>query len=255
VSVNPIAVRAFGAQAEAYERGRPGWPADAVARLIERFGARAVVDLAAGTGKLTRILAEHADVTAIEPVDGMRRVLAQTVPTARVMAGTAEAIPLPDGSVDAVFVAEAFHWFDLPAAAAEIKRVLRPGGWVAVLFNETAGEDPPWFKELGEALMAHRLSGTNLPRDVPWREALTAEFGELHDEAATHEQVTTRELMLVQIASFSSIGALPPDRFDAAIAAFREILERHGIDRLTIPLRTEITTAQKRSGDSRPSAG
>jgi len=244
MSVNPIAARAFGAQAEDYERGRPGWPADAVAGLIERFGAREVVDLAAGTGKLTRILAEHADVIAIEPVDGMRAVLDAQVPAARVIAGTAEAIPLRDRSVDAVFVAEAFHWFDLSAAAAEIKRVLRPGGWVAVLFNETAGEDPPWFEEIGDVLKANRLEGTNMPHEVPWREALTTEFGELHDEEAAHEHVTTRELLLVQIGSFSSIGALPPDRFHAAIAACRAVLERHGIDDVTIPMRTKITTAQ-----------
>jgi SAM-dependent methyltransferase len=255
VSVNPIAARAFCARAEDYERGRPGWPADAIARLIERFGAREVVDLAAGTGKLTRILADHAQAIAIEPVDGMRAVLEQQVPGARVIAGTAEAIPLPDDAVDAVFVAEAYHWFDLSAAAKEIRRVLRPGGWVAVLFNETAGDEPPWFQELGDALRAHRLDGTNLPHDVPWRDALAGEFGELYDETAAHEHVTTRELMLVQIASFSSIGALPPERFDAAIAAFREVLERHGIDRVTIPMRTRITTAQKRSGDSRASAG
>ena len=95
-----------------------------------------MLDLAAGTGKLTRVLAEHADdVVAVEPLDGMRRVLERRLPHVRVLAGTAEAIPLADGAVDAVFVAEAFHWFDLPRAVAEIARVLRPGGGLAVLWN------------------------------------------------------------------------------------------------------------------------
>jgi SAM-dependent methyltransferase len=106
------AASAFGGQAENYERGRPGWPAAAVAGLIERFDAHTVLDLAAGTGKLTRLLVEHADVViAVEPVDGMRAVLEREVPEARVLTGTAEAIPLAGESVDAVFVAEAFHWF------------------------------------------------------------------------------------------------------------------------------------------------
>jgi SAM-dependent methyltransferase len=249
VTVNPIAARAFGAQAEDYERGRPGWPADAVGRLIERFGAHTVLDLAAGTGKLTGVLVEHADeVIAVEPVDGMRRVLDARVPRARVLAGTAEAIPLEDDSVDAVFVAEAFHWFDLPVAAAEIKRVLRPGGWVAVLWNHLDLDGVPWFDELLAVVLAHRLDGTNMPHDVPWRDALTAEFGELHDEHVANEQTTDRDRHLAQIASFSSIGGLPPERRDAALAACRAVLERHGIDEHTLTYRTEITTAQASAG-------
>jgi hypothetical protein len=90
MAVDPIADRAFGARAEDYERGRPGWPRDAVARLIERFEARAVLDLAAGTGKLTRVLVGlPPEVIAIEPVDGMRRVLEEQVPAARTLTGTA----------------------------------------------------------------------------------------------------------------------------------------------------------------------
>jgi ubiquinone/menaquinone biosynthesis C-methylase UbiE len=141
VTVNPLAARAFGGQADAYERGRPGWPEDAVATLLGRWGARQVLDLAAGTGKLTRLLVPHAEVTAIEPVDGMRAVLEQQVPGAHVLAGTAEEIPLPDESVDAVFAAEAFHWFDLERAPAEIARVLRAGGHLAVLFNRPGWDD------------------------------------------------------------------------------------------------------------------
>ena len=116
MTVDRIAADAFGAMAQEYELGRPGWPADAVAGLLSRFGARTVLDLAAGTGKLTEVLAGlSGDVVAVEPVGGMRRVLEARLPGVRVLDGTAEAIPLPDGSVDAAFVAEAFHWFDLAA--------------------------------------------------------------------------------------------------------------------------------------------
>jgi SAM-dependent methyltransferase len=254
VSVDPIADRAFGAQAEAYERGRPGWPAAAVAGLLERWGAKEVVDLAAGTGKLTRILVEHADVTAVEPVDGMRAVLEREVPAARVRKGTAEAIPLPDESVDAVFVAEAFHWFDLERAPAEIARVLRPGGHLAVLWNRPGGE-VAWLDEVYNSLKPHRIEPHRMPHMVEWRAALEATFGPLEEVLAGNEHVLDRELMLANLASHSSIGGLPPDRFEAALAAAGAVLERHGIERATVPLKTHIFIAQKRAGESRGSAG
>ncbi len=255
MTVDPLADRAFGSQAEAYERGRPGWPADKVAELIERWGAKDVVDLAAGTGKLTRILVQHADLIAIEPVDGMREVLTRTVPAARVMTGTAEAIPLPDASVDAVFVAEAFHWFDLERAPAEIARVLRPGGHLAVLFNQLEGDETDWMKELFEAVTRYALPHRQMPGKVPWREALEAQFGELEVQEGRHEHAADREDLIALIASFSWVGGLPPDERDAALDACRAVLERRGVDAVTTAYRAEITIAQKRAGESRGSAG
>jgi len=111
-------VARFGGAADCYERGRPSYPAGAVASLIEQLGVArdgVVLDLAAGTGKLTRLLSAHVDtVIAVEPVEEMRRELASKLPTVRLLDGTAEQIPLPDGCVDAVFIAEAFHWFARP---------------------------------------------------------------------------------------------------------------------------------------------
>jgi ubiquinone/menaquinone biosynthesis C-methylase UbiE len=250
VTVDPLADRAFGSQAEAYERGRPGWPAATVAALLERWRAKDVVDLAAGTGKLTRILVEHADVIAIEPVDGMRAVLARQVPQARVISGTAEAIPLPDASVDAVFVAEAFHWFDLDRAPTEIARVLRPGGHLAVLFNQLDTDETDWMKEMFEAVTRFALPNRQSPRTLPWREALEVRFGALEKEEGRHEHATDREELIALIAYFSWIGGLPPDERDAALDACRAVLERRGVDAVTITYRAEITIAQKRAGES-----
>jgi ubiquinone/menaquinone biosynthesis C-methylase UbiE len=250
VTVDPLVDRAFGSQAEAYERGRPGWPADTVAALLERWGAQQVVDLAAGTGKLTRILVKHADVIAIEPVDGMRAVLARQVPQARVLSGTAEAIPLPDASVDAVFVAEAFHWFDLDRAPAEIARVLRPGGHLAVLFNGLDGDETDWMREVFEVVTRYASPHRQMPGKVPWRDALEAQFRELRVEEGRHEQTVDREQLIAQLASFSWIGGLPPDELAAALDASREVLARHGIDRVTIAYRAKMTIAQKRAGES-----
>ena len=246
MAVDPIAARAFGSRAEEYERGRPGWPADAIARLIERFDARTVLDLAAGTGKLTRVLVEHADeVIAAEPVDGMRHVLERRVPAAHVVNATAEAIPLGDESVDAVFVAEAFHWFDLDRAPAEIARVLRPGGGLAVLWNRP-GPPLDWVDEIYEILKAHRIEHGMGPDKVPWQEAIEAVFGPLEVEVFEQDHVTDRERLIAELSSHSSIGALPPERLAAALDACRDVLDRHGIEQATIPLRTHIYTVRKR---------
>ena len=134
-----VAARGFQAGAEAYERGRPGYPTDAVDALTDALGVgpgATVVDLAAGTGKLTRLLVPSgATVIAIEPVDAMRRTLAAMLPRVPVVAGTAESMPLRDGSAGAVVAAQAFHWFDGEAALAEIHRVLAPGGRLGLVWN------------------------------------------------------------------------------------------------------------------------
>ena len=130
--VHQAAAIGFDRAADAYERSRPSYPPEAIecirAELAIGVGSR-VLDLAAGTGKLTRLLIPlGATLVAIEPVAGMRRILQTLHPQLDVRDGTAEAIPLDDGSLDAVTCAQAFHWFDGPKALAEIRRVLRPGG-------------------------------------------------------------------------------------------------------------------------------
>lgn len=139
------ATRGFAA-AGVYERGRPGYPAAAVQRMVERLElrpGRTVLDLAAGTGKLTRLLVPTgANVIAVEPLLEMRAELERRVPRVAALAGTAERIPLDDAYVDAVTVASAFHWFDAERALREIRRVLRPGGGVALLWNARDERDP-----------------------------------------------------------------------------------------------------------------
>ena len=128
--------RSFERAAEEYERGRPGTPRRRSTPSASRRDA-VVLDLAAGTGKLTRqLVARFARVIAVEPLDGMRAVLERLVPEAEALDGSAEAIPLADEAVDAVFVGEAFHWFATDGDAREIARVLRPGGVLAILFNQ-----------------------------------------------------------------------------------------------------------------------
>ncbi len=141
----------FGSQAAAYERGRPSYPPEAIDWLLPP-GARDVLDLGAGTGKLTTRLVERGlDVVAVDPIAEMLEVLRTALPNTPALLGTAEQIPLPDNSVDAVLVAQAWHWFDPDRAVPELVRVLRPGGRLGLVWN-TRDERLGWVKELGHII-------------------------------------------------------------------------------------------------------
>jgi SAM-dependent methyltransferase len=166
--IHRVAAEGFARAAGAYDRGRPGYPGAAIAFLVSRLPAGAtVLDLAAGTGKLTRPLLDAGlAVVAVEPVAEMRAGLPAS---ARPMHGTAEAIPLGEGAVDAVAVGQAFHWFEGDAALAEIHRVLRPGGTLALLWNRRLEGDPV-NRALDELLEPHR-AGAPTHRWDSWRAA------------------------------------------------------------------------------------
>ncbi|MEN4476044.1 class I SAM-dependent methyltransferase [Mycolicibacterium cosmeticum] len=141
----------FGEEAAAYERGRPSYPPEAIDWLLPP-GAHTVLDLGAGTGKLTIRLAERGlDVIAVDPIPEMLEVLSTSLPDIPALLGTAEEIPLPDDSVDSVLVAQAWHWFDADRAVAEIARVLRPGGRLGLVWN-TRDERMGWVKDLGRII-------------------------------------------------------------------------------------------------------
>jgi SAM-dependent methyltransferase len=228
--------------AASYERGRPGWPAAAVARAIERLGlepAAPVLDLGAGTGKLTERLAERFDdIVAVEPLDAMRARIA--VPGVRVLAGTAEAIPLPDVAVAAVFVGEALHWFDGPRAAAEITRVLRPGGGLAALWNVEAW-DGPWVADVRALLAPHRDAAGRRRDTVPW---LAERFEDVRDDEVAHVHHTDVDGFVALVASFSWIGRLPDTDRSVVLAAVRTALERHRVEAVALPYCALVTTAR-----------
>jgi len=152
-----LASEGFSRRSEVYERSRPAYPGpviDLLAQLADLRPGRRVADLAAGTGKLTRqLMVTGASCVAVEPSADMRAVCRRVVPGAPVVAGTAEAVPLASASVDLVTAAQAFHWFDAPVALAEMARVLRPGGVVALLWN-ARDESVPWVGELGAIMRA-----------------------------------------------------------------------------------------------------
>src|SRR5690349_12192634 len=166
-SVNPTAATGFERGADSYERARPSYPAELL-DLLPSSGT--IVDVAAGTGKLTRLLS--GSVIAVEPVAAMRTIAAQHGPT---VAGTAEQLPLRDGCADAVTVAQAFHWFDAPRALAEIARVLRPGGTLLLVWNDR-DERVPWVSEYS-AIVRARDPGTAYESDIDWVSVVAAAGG------------------------------------------------------------------------------
>lgn len=215
--IDDVAARGFEAGAAAYELARPGYPDEAVAFLVAALGLVAgttVCDLAAGTGKFTRRLVElGASVTAIEPVEGMRTQLTKVLPGVTVLDGTAEQIPLPDASVDVVTVAQAFHWFDAPAALEEISRVLKPGGGLAILWNER-DEATAWVAEMSRLIRWHERTVSRY-QHTDWAEVVAASshFDPLQEEVVTWEQPLTRELLADRVRSISYIAVMPlPER-------------------------------------------
>ena len=213
----------FGSQAAAYERARPGYPPAAVDAALPD-GARTVVDLGAGTGKLTRsLVARGLDVVAVEPDPGMRAWLASAVPGARLLAGTAEALPVPDASADAVLVAQAWHWVDPARAVPEIARVLRPGGRLALLWN-IRDEQVPWVGALGELLRAIAPAPTDTAMDEP---VIGPPFGapQRRDVAWTHR--LARDGVLDLVASRSYVIALPEAERATVVDRVRDLLDDH----------------------------
>jgi SAM-dependent methyltransferase len=225
---------AFGRAVEDYERGRPGWPPQAIEDAAARLAlgrATEVLDLAAGTGKLTRLLVSRFDrVVAVEPDAAMRAKLEQLLPEAKALEGSAESIPIGDSSVDAVFVAEAFHWFDGKRALAEIARVLRPRGGLALLFNLSDGEvDPPLPKEARAAVQA-RLALGGEPggpkvRSGRWREPFAASsFEPLQEETYANELVSDRAGLISHTLSISSIASLSEEERETLADELQRLL-------------------------------
>ena len=167
----------FGSQAAAYERGRPSYPPAAVDWLLSpAAGApvRDVLDLGAGTGKLTSRLVERGlGVVAVDPIAELLDVLRAAMPDVPALLGTAEQIPLPDDSVDAVLVAQAWHWFDPERAIAEVVRVLRPGGRLGLLWN-VRDERLGWVREFGRIVgVEHDWAKATVVLPPPFTDART----------------------------------------------------------------------------------
>jgi SAM-dependent methyltransferase len=226
--VHPVA-HGFSAVADIYERARPTYPPEVVKHLANRLDlrrGRSVVDLGAGTGKLTRLLADTgARVVAVEPLAEMRETLERVVPEAESLEGTAEAIPLGDASADAVTAAQSFHWFDAVTAVGEIYRVLRPGGAVGLVWNMRDVTDPL------QARLEELLAPLRQPRlaDLPWDwQAVVEEspfFTRPTRTSFPWAQRMTRDDLVDRVSSTSFVAQLTEEDRDRLLEDARALVD------------------------------
>jgi SAM-dependent methyltransferase len=235
----PDWAHSFGGVADAYERGRPTYPVDAVRWLLGEHPS-SVVELGAGTGKLTRVLVELGhDVHATDPDPAMLQILEQQLPGVPTAQASAEDIPLPDASVDAVIAAQAFHWFDLDRALPEAARVLRPGGRICLLWNHR-DERIPWVRRLGT------LIGTQDQESDPSEALIFSElFGYVEQHQFSHWQLIDRRTIQDLVLSRSNVAVLDAEARAAKLAEVVAFYDEYGrgMDGMQLPYLTKCYRA------------
>jgi SAM-dependent methyltransferase len=246
--------KGFGSTTELYERVRPEYPPAAIDILVRELRiarGTVVVDVGAGTGKLTRALVPTgATLIAVEPLAEMRDRLAASVPRAVPFDGTAEHMALREGSVHAVIAAQAFHWFDGDKALAEFHRVLAPGGRLGLVWNMRDRREP-WvdaFDALVDAVDPDRPSHET----GKWRAAIerTTLFGPLDEAAVEWGQPLTPAEIVDRAGTVSSIASLPNAERERALDRFRELAATHpdvrGRESVTLPYITKLYWTERR---------
>jgi len=246
----------FGAAAVAYAEHRPDYAPAAVRWAVEPAPGPRALDLGAGTGKLTATLvALGAEVTAVEPDPAMLAELRRALPAVRALPGSAEAIPLPDASVDAVLAGNAMHWFDMAVAGSEIARVLAPGGTLAGLWN-VLDDRIEWVAGLA------RVSGSAAvgPRDTPasWRAetadmhlpktGVAARFGSPEQAEFPHRQRRTADSLLATLATRAGMLAMPEQEHEATLGPIRAFLASRpetARGEFTLPMLTSVLRVRR----------
>ena len=261
--VHEVAAAGFDDAAD-YEAARPSYPPDAVAWLVEQLhleAGRRVADVAAGTGKLTRLLVPTVGtgLLAVEPVPGMRATFRRVVAEVPLVAATAEALPFVRASLDAITVAQAWHWFDHDRACREAARVLRPGGRLGLVWN-ARDRSEPWVDEVWSIM-------DRVEKNAPWRDhdrwrdsAMGATpgytamgpmpgFRDVQTAEFRHVQQTTPEGMLRRVASVSHVAVLPAVEREAVLAQVRGLLATHPDTRgrtvLHVPYRVDCSWTER----------
>ena len=233
----------FGRNVGDYERGRPGYPDDAVDWMLRHVDPRTVVDVGAGTGKFTAsLVARGLAVTAVEPDDAMRARLAENFPMVTALAGSAEALPLADASVDLIVFAQAWHWVDVPAASAEAARVLSPGGALALVWN-IRDPEVDWVERLGEVMGTSKAEQYNSHEPTVGGELEIVDFAEFR-----WQNPLSREELLAMVTSRSYVITMDATERDALLVDLGELLDTHpalaGRTDYLMPYRTRVTIAR-----------
>jgi SAM-dependent methyltransferase len=253
--VHPAAAHGFQNAAEAYERGRPDYPQEAIDFIATELGAgpgAKAVDLGAGTGKFTALLAAKGPtVIAVEPVAAMRERLKEKLPNVEAIDATAQSLPFESSSVDVVTAAQAFHWFGTEEVVQEIRRVLKPGGRLVLIWN-VRDEETTWVAGL-TALMKPYEDGAPRFKSGAWRAAVEGApgFGPLQERQFPYRHTLPVERVVDRFASISFIGALPEDPKQQFVHSVREFLatnaETAGKETLEFPYQTKVFWLEKLS--------
>lgn len=245
--VHDAAQTGYSRQAQTYTQGRPTYP-EALSSWLTRTLAinkqTRVLDLGAGTGKFTALLAPLSDrLVAVEPVDAMRREFAKGLPDIEVLAGTAQAMPLPAASVDVVLCAQAFHWFADAEALAEIHRVLTPGGRLGLVWN-VRDESVDWVADITRIITPYEGDAPRFYKGQ-WREAFDGSgFSAPELSCFEHSHVGSAETVIMnRILSVSFIASLPPAEKAEVTRNLRELIETHpalrGQESIAFPYQTQ----------------
>ena len=253
--------RSFGAIAGDYDRLRPSPPEAAVDWLLPAR-RKVAVDLAAGTGMLSRLLApQFEQVVAVEPDPRMAVVLCQRSPGVCVVQGTAEAIPLRDASADGLFVASAWHWMDPERAIPEIARVLRDGGRFGVIWT-SRDHDVQWLRELGQSRIISQRRGPDAAdpdgqdpaRPRSWRRTATlpagGRFGSIETKSFTFIRTMTVSGFVGMLSTYSGVITASQEDRAAALASARATLEQRfpGAEKVDVPMRAWCWRADRTPG-------
>ena len=229
--MNQTAQKGFSHAADVYEQARPSYPTEVV-DFIKSFLNETpdiVVDLGAGTGKLTRLLEplNARELIAIEPVAEMREKLKNIPIVTKILDATAEQLPLDDHTVDMIICAQSFHWFATHSALAEFHRVLKPNGRLVLIWNSDDQTDKQWRIEIETYIQSFKPPGTNRYKAMEWKTVFDDQkyFSSLEVKQFKNFQKITRDLGIKRVLSTSFIGALPPEEQAKVIEHIRQILD------------------------------
>lgn len=249
--VHEKAALGFDRGVDSYENGRPEYPADAVEFLLQKLKIQAgsvLLDLGAGTGKFTRLCRHSgARILAVEPVFGMRKKFESLSPDIPILPGTAEEIPIESQSVDAVIVAQAFHWFDGLRALPEIHRVLKLNGQLGMIWN-ARDEAWPFHRALSEILKPYE-EGTPRYRSMQWQKSFyeTSFFTSLEKAEFSYQQIASLDQVIDRVQSISFISALPSLEREAVLRKVRDLVlsTQENLRSIVLPYRTDVFWCQK----------